>query len=246
MLSPTPLSLLCALLLCLPLAIVYTIISATITTTYTDENPETINLPRLNNTKNHQEIPFEPNTALPDDDESLFQVASRVNPIPCPQKCQPKKLAFMFLTNIPLPFAPLWELYFNNQRCNTKTLFNIYIHADPTYNYDPPFSGVFAHRVIPSKHTRRFTPTLISAARRLLAHALLDDPANAMFALISPSCIPIHSFDFTYKTVINSDKSFIEILNNKVGAYDRWGGRNAPGGEVGGISDWFAVLDLNT
>ncbi|GMY29288.1 glycosyltransferase BC10 [Fagus crenata] len=225
MLSPTPLSLLCALLLCLPLAIVYTIISATITTTYTDENPETINLPRLNNTKNHQGTPFEPNTALPDDDESLFQVASRVNPIPCPQKLQPKKLAFMFLTNIPLPFAPLWELYFNNQSSNTKTLFNIYIHADPTYNYDPPFSGVFAHRVIPSKHTRRFTPTLISAARRLLAHALLDDPANAMFALISPSCIPIHSFDFTYKTVINSDKSFIEILNNEVGEYDRWAAR---------------------
>lgn len=48
-----------------------------------------------------------------------------------------------------------------------------------------------------------------------------------MFALFSPSCIPIHSFNFTYRILIKSRRSFIEILNNEPGAYDRW----AAGGE---------------
>ncbi|KAK4600781.1 hypothetical protein RGQ29_010405 [Quercus rubra] len=213
MLCPTPLSLLCALLLYLPLAIVFTTIIINPTTTYVNENPQIIIQPRLHNSTKPPSIP--PND---DDDEPLFNAASQVNPKP--SSFQPKKLAFMFLTNTPFPFSPLWELYFNQ-----TTLFNIYIHADPTRRYDPPFSGVFANRVIPSKRTRRFSPTLISAARRLLAHALLDDPSNSMFILLSPSCIPIHSFNFTYKTLINSDKSFIEILNNEVGAYDRWAAR---------------------
>ncbi|KAL3587051.1 hypothetical protein D5086_013918 [Populus alba] len=119
----------------------------------------------------------------------------------------------------PLPFAPLWELYFNQSR---TTLFNIYIHADPTYKYDLPFTGVFTNKVIHSKPAKRSTPTLISATRRLLSHALLHDPSNFIFALLSPSCIPLHSFNFTYKILTNSGKSFIEILDIKGGAYDRW------------------------
>ncbi|KAK7834568.1 glycosyltransferase BC10 [Quercus suber] len=213
MLCPTPLSLLYALLLYLPLAIVFTTIIINTTTTYINENPQIIIQPRLHKSTKPPFIP--PND---DDDEPLFKAASQVNPKL--SSFQQKKLAFMFLTNTPFPFSPLWELYFNQ-----TTFFNIYIHADPTCRYDTPFSGVFANRVIPSKPTRRFSPTLISAARRLLAHALLDDPSNSMFILLSPSCIPIHSFNFTYKTLINSKKSFIEILNNEVGAYDRWATR---------------------
>lgn len=93
----------------------------------------------------------------------------------------------MYLTTAPLPFAPLWETFFNG---SSKELYNVYVHADPTREYDPPFSGVFENRVIHSKPSERNTPTLASAARRLIAHALLDDPQNYMFALFSPSCYP--------------------------------------------------------
>lgn len=148
----------------------------------------------------------------------LFPLAAGVNSTPSPTH----KLAFLFLTNSPLPFAPLWELFFENI---PPDLFNIYIHADPTRYYDPPFSGVFANRVIPSKPTQRNSPSLSAAARRLLAHALLHDSANSMFALLSPSCIPLHSFNFTYKTLIRSKKSFIEVLKSELGAYDRWAAR---------------------
>ncbi|WRX33083.1 Glycosyl transferase [Theobroma cacao] len=222
MLSPTPLSLLCALLLCLPLAVIITINSpaATTTTTVIDgsgDNPVPDFVPAA---KTHQRFSFKPPPLPLEDDKSLFRVAARVSSKPLPGS--PKKIAFLFLTITPLPFAPLWELYFNQ---TPRNLFNIYVHADPTYPYDLPFSGVFSNRVIPSKPALRFTPTLISAARRLLAHALLHDPSNYMFALFSATCIPIHSFNFAYKTLTRSKKSFIEILNNEIGSYDRWAAR---------------------
>jgi len=45
-----------------------------------------------------------------------------------------------------------------------------------------------------------------------------------MFALLSP-CIPLQSFNFTYKIMTNLGKSFIEKLDNEGGAYDRWAAR---------------------
>ncbi|KAI3988730.1 hypothetical protein MKX01_001502 [Papaver californicum] len=139
----------------------------------------------------------------------------------------------MFLTITPLLFSPLWELFFNqnnqtkihqNQNLESyNNLYNIYIHADPNQTYNSPFTCVFNNRIIPSsKPTKRFTPSLISAALRLLSHALIHDSSNSMFALISSTCIPLHSFNFTYNTLIRSKKSFIEILPNEPGAYDRW------------------------
>ncbi|KAL6985266.1 hypothetical protein U1Q18_018643 [Sarracenia purpurea var. burkii] len=255
MLSPTPLSLFCTLLICLPFALLLTIISpptdttangSTIPIITTTTNTTTIptlfsitpNISRINpvttfTPKNTNNIPEKinnkttaspplppPSTEKEVDDQILLHRASQVNPNPSPTY---GKLAFMFLTTTPLPFAPLWELFFNQTPAN---LYNIYIHADPRYNYDPPFSGVFGNRVIPSsKPTRRHSATLISAARRLLSHALLHDPSNSMFALLSPSCVPLHSFEFTYKTLVGSNKSFIEILKNETGAYDRWAAR---------------------
>ncbi|KAK8505389.1 hypothetical protein V6N13_045828 [Hibiscus sabdariffa] len=218
MLSPTPFSLKCALILCLSLAVIVTITSpTTIVHDGSEANHVRDFVPAA---KTHQRISFKPPPLPPKDDKSLFRVASRVNSRTPPGS--PKKIAFLFLTVSPLPLAPLWELYFNRTPNN---LFNVYVHADPTQSYDTPFSGVFAHRVIHSKPTLRFTPTLISAARRLLAHALLHDRSNYMFVLLSPSCIPIHSFNFTYQTLIGSEKSFIEILDNEIGFYERWAAR---------------------
>ncbi|WOK91733.1 hypothetical protein Cni_G00424 [Canna indica] len=106
----------------------------------------------------------------------------------------PPKIAFMFLTNSDLSFAPLWERFFHGH----ERLFNVYIHADPSTRFLLPLTPSFRGRFIHAKATQRASPTLISAARRLLAAALLDDPANAFFALISQHCIPLHSFRFTY------------------------------------------------
>ncbi|KAK6156232.1 hypothetical protein DH2020_010480 [Rehmannia glutinosa] len=126
------------------------------------------------------------------------------------------KIAFLFLTNTDLHFAPLWELFFQNN----EGLYNIYVHADPFSKITPPGG--------------RATPTLISAARRLLATALLDDPLNSYFALISQHCIPLHSFQYLYSSLflkpISSPKSpsfpmypsFIEMISDEPLLWDRY------------------------
>lgn len=114
------------------------------------------------------------------------------------------KVAFLFLTNTDLHFAPLWDRFFEGN----EALFNVYVHADPSQSPPPSATGksAFDGRFIASKRTERASPTLISAARRLLATALFDDPMNYHFALVSQSCIPLHSFHFTYNTLVSPPK----------------------------------------
>lgn len=156
------------------------------------------------------------------------------------------KIAFLFLTNTDLHFAPLWDRFFEGN----EALFNVYVHADPSQSPPSAAKGdgggsVFDGRFIASKRTERASPTLISAARRLLATALLDDPLNSHFALVSQHCIPLHSFQFTYKTLFapptiiasesNSTRpgltqfkgpvSFIEILSGEPQLWDRYTAR---------------------
>lgn len=57
------------------------------------------------------------------------------------------KLAFMFLTKGPLPFAPLWEMFFKGH----EGLYSIYVHALPNYRSDFERSSVFYRRYIPSQ-----------------------------------------------------------------------------------------------
>lgn len=116
-------------------------------------------------------------------------------------------------------------------------MFNVYIHADPTVVMKTP-GGVFEGRFVSSKRTERASPTLISATRRLLANAILDDPLNLYFAVLSQHCIPLHSFKFMYKSLfgdpLNSikavttqheHKSFIEILSELRNMVERYHAR---------------------
>ncbi|PIN26622.1 hypothetical protein CDL12_00602 [Handroanthus impetiginosus] len=132
------------------------------------------------------------------------------------------KIAFLFLTNTDLHFAPLWQLFFQSN----EPLYNIYIHADPSSNITSP-GGVFSGRFIAAQKTQRAHPTLISAARRLLATALLDDPLNSYFAVVSQYCIPLHSFKYLYnslffKSPFPMHRSFIEILDGEPQIWERY------------------------
>ncbi|XP_008787764.1 glycosyltransferase BC10-like [Phoenix dactylifera] len=148
----------------------------------------------------------------------------------------PPKIAFLFLTNSDLFFAPLWEKFFAGH----GQLMNVYVHADPAARLHHTPTPSFRGRFIPAKATQRASPTLISAARRLLAAALIDDPANAFFALISQHCIPLHSFRFVYHALLadpgssslsssgrlrRRHRSFIEILANTSLLWDRYNAR---------------------
>jgi hypothetical protein len=135
------------------------------------------------------------------------------------------KVAFLFLTNSDIVFSPLWEKYFRGHR----QLFNIYVHADPSSVLELPLTPTFRGRFVPAKATQRASPTLISAARRLLATALLDDPSNQFFALLSQSCIPLHPFPTMYNALLSDNagphgrhRSFIEIKDKDWVLHDRY------------------------
>ncbi|GMN60176.1 hypothetical protein TIFTF001_029265 [Ficus carica] len=157
------------------------------------------------------------------------------------------KIAFLFLTNSDLHFAPLWDRFFNS--APNPNLFNIYVHADPSVNITRPSHGSnFDGRFIAAKRTYRASATLISATRRLLATAIIDDPANAFFAVLSQYCVPLHSFRYVYHSLIASRsfdltskaesdaelirlgvrgryKSFVEILSKSRNLWKRYTAR---------------------
>ncbi|KAJ4849627.1 hypothetical protein Tsubulata_017736 [Turnera subulata] len=167
------------------------------------------------------------------DDLSLFKKALK----PSNQICHlniknpTPRIAFLFLTNSDLTFAPLWERFFQGH----SHLYNVYVHADPSTKVSNP-NGVFKNQFIPGRKTQRGSPSLISAERRLLARAIIDDPSNLYFALVSQHCIPLHSFQYMYDTLFGQSKvqafttqsthqSFIEIISQDPNLPDRYDAR---------------------
>ncbi|KAM0000757.1 putative glycosyl transferase, family 14 [Helianthus debilis subsp. tardiflorus] len=192
--------------------------------------------------------PPPPPISFPDElqDLSLFRRATAAETHRNPSKSRlgstnsKPKIAFLFLTNSNLHFYPLWEQFFNPNNRSSRHLYTIYVHADPTVN--PKITapgGVFSDDrfITTAKKTHRGTATLIAAARRLLATAILDDPANQFFTLISQHCVPLHSFSYFYNTLFEVKqhqvaelrglkyKSFIEIVKDDPYIWDRYNAR---------------------
>ncbi|OEL21479.1 hypothetical protein BAE44_0017502 [Dichanthelium oligosanthes] len=128
------------------------------------------------------------------DDLRLFRRAALEAAAAEDAKAGPPKVAFLFLTNSDLTFAPLWERFF----AGNEARLTVYVHADPAARLRLPATPSFRGRFVAAKPTRRADASLIAASRRLLAAALLDDPANAYFALLSQHCAPLHSFQRLY------------------------------------------------
>ncbi|KAL2611237.1 hypothetical protein R1flu_022929 [Riccia fluitans] len=153
--------------------------------------------------------------------------------VPCTGLCIPGgrmrvKIAFMFMITTSLPFEALWNDYFRGK----ERLYNIYVHADPlNVTLFPNPSSVFHGRLIPSGHADRGSPSLVMASQRLMASAMIDDPLNQYFALLSGSCIPIRSFDYGYRVMTSSNQSFIEQITNETVMEERYRGREG-GAEI--------------
>ncbi|KAJ0982627.1 hypothetical protein J5N97_010882 [Dioscorea zingiberensis] len=159
------------------------------------------------------------------DDLNLFQRATTLSSPDLTSPVSTHKIAFLFLTNSNLTFSPLWDLFFSSH----APLLSVYVHADPSSPFLLPPSPSFRLRLIPSKPTARAHPSLISAARRLLAFALLDDPRNAFFAILSQHCIPLRPFPSLHRALFSPSpsQSFIEILPPKPSLWPRYIARGA-------------------
>ncbi|KAG5390050.1 hypothetical protein IGI04_031591 [Brassica rapa subsp. trilocularis] len=111
---------------------------------------------------------------------------------------QNSKIAFLFLTHATLPFEELWDEFFK---------FSIYIY---TFKERPVhISPHFYDREIHSDEVTWGRTSMVDAEKRLLVNAL-EDPENQHFVLLSESCIPLHTFDYTYRYLLYSNVSFIE------------------------------------
>jgi hypothetical protein len=127
------------------------------------------------------------------------------------------KVAFLFLTRGPLPFAPLWERFFRGH----EGLYSVYVHALPGYTAKPTsrhrrrhggWSSPFHGRQIPSQEVSWGSITLVDAEKRLLGNALLDW-SNERFVLVSESCVPVFNFRTVYEYLVNSAHSYVESYN---------------------------------
>ncbi|PAN40941.1 hypothetical protein PAHAL_7G352300 [Panicum hallii] len=118
------------------------------------------------------------------------------------------KVAFLFLTRGPLPFAPLWERFFRGH----EGLYSVYVHAVPGYAGRYRRSSPFHGRQIPSREVSWGSITLVDAEKRLLANALLDW-SNQRFVLVSESCVPVFNFRTVYEYLVNSAESYVESYN---------------------------------
>ncbi|XP_072970328.1 glycosyltransferase BC10-like [Typha angustifolia] len=137
-------------------------------------------------------------------DDELFWRASMVPKMEYPFQRVPK-VAFMFMTRGPLPFAPLWDRFFKGH----EGLYSVYMHTLPDYKLNVSKTSAFYGRQIPSEEVSWGSVTLVDAEKRLLANALLDF-SNERFVLLSESCIPLYNFPTVYEYLINSAASFVQ------------------------------------
>ncbi|KAG2263171.1 hypothetical protein Bca4012_015197 [Brassica carinata] len=113
------------------------------------------------------------------------------------------KIAFLFLTPGTLPFEKLWDKFFTGH----EGKFSIYIH--PSNERPVHISSHFSDREIYSDEVTWGRISVVDAEKRLLVSAL-EDPDNQHFVLLSESCIPLHTFDYTYRYLLYANVSFIE------------------------------------
>jgi hypothetical protein len=81
--------------------------------------------------------------------------------------------------------------------------------------------------------------TLVDAARRLVANALLD-LGNQRFALLSESCIPLYNFTTVYALLTGSNTSFLDSFVNHDSEvrYNPFFGQRAAGGGNITLAQW--------
>ncbi|CAG7887664.1 glycosyltransferase BC10 [Brassica rapa] len=120
-----------------------------------------------------------------------------------PSITENSKIAFLFLTPGTLPFEKLWDEFLKGH----EGKFSIYIH--PSKERPVHISRHFSDREIHSDEVTWGRISMVDAEKRLLVNAL-EDPDNQHFVLLSESCIPLHTFDYTYRYLLHSNVSFIE------------------------------------
>ncbi|GBG73535.1 hypothetical protein CBR_g16878 [Chara braunii] len=125
----------------------------------------------------------------------------------CRRQGQERLIAFLFLTRGPMPFAPIWERFFQGH----DRFYTIYVHAHPNFHYNTSLNTsetrLFADKLIRSEPVVIGSMSMMNAERRLFV-AALQNPFNDRFIVISEACIPVVDFPTVYRFLFSTNVSF--------------------------------------
>ncbi|XP_024529300.1 uncharacterized protein LOC9650106 [Selaginella moellendorffii] len=126
-----------------------------------------------------------------------------------PEKIGAPRIALLFLARNRLAVEEVWDLFFKGAQ---EHLYSIYIHARPGFVYDATNteSSFFWNRQINNSVMVEWGEASMIDAERILLHRALQDASLSHFVLLSDSCIPLYSFNYIYKYITSSPKSFVD------------------------------------
>ena len=116
------------------------------------------------------------------------------------------KIAFCFLLYDTVKHNSQWVNFFSSDNYPVKS-YNIYTHLK--YVSDKTPEWVFENKITSIK-TEWCEENLVYAWIKLIKKAL-EDPNNEYFIILSGECIPLYTYEETYKKITASDKSRINI-----------------------------------
>lgn len=120
-----------------------------------------------------------------------------------------KKLAFCFLLKEYVKHGKEWSTFFNEDKYFVKS-YNIYSHIKEVSDKTQPW--LLKNRVSTIK-TAWCEESLVKAYIKMLRKAY-ENNDNKYFILISDECIPLYNYFDTYKKIVRSSKSRVNIDYN--------------------------------
>jgi hypothetical protein len=131
------------------------------------------------------------------------------------------KLAHLFLVRDNLNQYPIWERFFADH----EAFYTRYAHAKWPEKIR---STWFRNCVIPNLCQTEYATISLVKAELLLLKEALNDKQNHFFLLHSESCIPLHSFKYTYQEIFDTSKSWISFGKGSMERYSGVDQRSIP------------------
>ena len=123
------------------------------------------------------------------------------------------KIAFCFLIYDIINHEKLWYKFFENV---DKNKYNIYIH----YKSNVLLKYFEKYKLDNCIETKYGDISLVYAYNLLFKKAL-DDKENYKFCILSGACIPLKSFDYVYKFLIQDNYGHFNVVPNQKGCFPR-------------------------
>ncbi|XP_057471126.1 glycosyltransferase BC10-like [Actinidia eriantha] len=127
------------------------------------------------------------------------------------------------------------------------TSFSVYVHSEPGFVFDElsTRSAFFYNRQLPNSIQVGWGEASMIQAESFLLEAVLEDPENQRFVLLSDSCVLLYNFSYIYNYLMASPRSFVDsFLDKKEGCHNPKMLPVIPKNKWPKGSQWLALLTL--